>query len=70
MLFKTAEGDSRVLPFHARKMTARMQELNTSDRPVLLREERDTGHGTGKSTEMVVREKLDERTFLFEQLDV
>ncbi|WP_255766651.1 prolyl oligopeptidase family serine peptidase [Haladaptatus halobius] len=70
VLFKTAEGNSRVHPFHARKMTARMQELNTSDRPILLREERDTGHGTGKPTEMVVRENLDEWAFLFEQLGV
>ncbi len=70
VLFKTAEGDSRVHPAHARKMAARMQELTTSDRPIILREERDTGHGTGKPTEMVVREKLDEWTFLFDQLNV
>ncbi|WP_049970142.1 prolyl oligopeptidase family serine peptidase [Haladaptatus cibarius] len=70
VLFKTAEGDSRVHPFHARKMTARMQGLNTADRPVLLREEQNTGHGTGKPTEMVVREKLDEWSFFFEQLAI
>lgn len=70
VLFKTAEGDSRVHPFHARKMTARVQELNTSDQPIMLREERDTGHGTGKPTEMIVREKVDEWTFLFDQLGV
>ncbi|ODR82744.1 prolyl oligopeptidase [Haladaptatus sp. W1] len=70
VLFKTAEGDTRVHPAHARKMTARMQAKHTGNAPILLREERDTGHGVGKPTEMVVREKLDEWTFVFEQLGV
>ena len=53
-----------------RKMAARIQEKTTGDAPILLREERDTGHGIGKPTEMVVREKLDEWTFVFEGLGV
>ncbi|WP_231182672.1 prolyl oligopeptidase family serine peptidase [Haladaptatus sp. DYF46] len=70
VLFKTAEGDTRVHPAHARKMAAKMQAKHTGDAPILLREERNTGHGVGKPREMVVREKLDEWTFVFEQLGV
>ena len=70
VLFKTAEGDTRVHPGHARKMTARMQAANAGDDPVLLRTETETGHGSGKPTSMVVREQLDEWAFLYDQLDV
>lgn len=51
-------------------MAAKMQANHTGDAPILLREERNTGHGVGKPREMVVREKLDEWTFVFEQLNV
>ncbi len=70
VLFKTAEGDSRVHPGHARKMTARMQHATTGDDPILLRTETETGHGAGKPTSMVVRENLDRWTFLYDQLGV
>lgn len=70
VLFKTAEGDTRVHPVHAWKMAARMQRLDTGDRPTLCKTNRDTGHGTGKPTWMVVEEALDVWSFLFDQLGV
>ncbi len=70
ILFKTAEGDTRVHPVHAWKMAARMQELTTSDHPILCKTNRNTGHGTGKPTWMVVEEALDVWSFLFSELDV
>ncbi|NHN58823.1 MULTISPECIES: prolyl oligopeptidase family protein [Halorussus] len=70
VLFKTAEGDTRVHPAHARKMTARLQATNAGDEPILLRTETETGHGTGKPTSMAVRERLDRWAFLYEQLGV
>ena len=70
VLFKTAAGDTRVHPAHARKMTARMQAANRGDDPVLLRVESATGHGVGKPTSMKVREELDKWAFLYDQLDV
>ncbi|WP_336923720.1 prolyl oligopeptidase family serine peptidase [Aquipuribacter sp. SD81] len=47
-LFTVFDGDSRVDPLHARKTAAAMQAATTGDprtRPVLLRRERDVGHG-------------------------
>jgi len=45
VLFTVFEGDSRVDPLHARKMCAALQQATSSGRPVLLRAERDVGHG-------------------------
>jgi len=36
--------DSMCRPFQARKFTARLEEANAGDRPVLMRVWRDTGH--------------------------
>ncbi len=44
-LFTVFEGDTRVDPLHARKMCAALQHATTGDRPVLLRREKDVGHG-------------------------
>jgi prolyl oligopeptidase len=45
VLFTVFDGDSRVDPMHARKMCAALQAATSSDRPVLLRAEKDVGHG-------------------------
>ncbi len=48
MLFTVFDGDTRVDPLHARKMCAALQWATSApvaDRPVLLRRERDVGHG-------------------------
>lgn len=70
VLFTTAEGDTRVHPVHAWKMAARMQRLQTADLPVLVKTARETGHGTGKPTWMVVEEALDVWSFLYRELGV
>jgi prolyl oligopeptidase len=44
-LFTVFDGDTRVDPMHARKMCAALQHATSSDRPVLLRREKDVGHG-------------------------
>jgi prolyl oligopeptidase len=46
VLFTVFGGDTRVDPLHARKMCAALQHASTGERPVLLRLEEDTGHGT------------------------
>ncbi|WP_255167050.1 prolyl oligopeptidase family serine peptidase [Natrononativus amylolyticus] len=68
VLFKTAEGDTRVHPVHAWKTAARLQHLNTSTEPILCATNRDTGHGVGKPTWMIVEEALDTWSFLFDRL--
>jgi prolyl oligopeptidase len=45
VLFTVFDGDSRVDPLHARKTCAALQAATGSEAPVLLRDERDVGHG-------------------------
>ncbi len=49
VLFETGDGDTRVAPLHARKMTALMQWATSSgsDRPILLRYDTEAGHSGG-----------------------
>ncbi len=70
VLLLTADCDSRVDPMHARKMAARLQQVQTSDRPILLRVETRSGHGAGKPLSKVLEEATDTWTFLFDQLEV
>jgi prolyl oligopeptidase len=70
VLFTTAEGDSRVDPMHARKMAALMQHTTASDADavVLLRVERDAGHGIGKPLDKQVEDLADQYSFFAWQL--
>lgn len=65
MLVFTADHDDRVVPAHSFKYMARLQELNTSENPVLIRIDKDSGHGAGISTEKLINEVADKFTFLF-----
>ena len=53
MLFTVFDGDTRVDPMHARKMCAALQHATTSGQPVLLRAEKDVGHGARAVTRAV-----------------
>jgi prolyl oligopeptidase len=44
-LFTVFDGDTRVDPLHARKMAAALQHATSGDRPILVRREKDVGHG-------------------------
>ena len=65
VLFTTAEGDSRVDPGHARKMTALLQWLQRDDPDAvtLLRVDRDAGHGIGKPLDKQVDDVSDQLAF-------
>jgi len=63
ILITTGEGDSRVDPIHARKMTARLQAANPGGL-VLLRVEPRAGHGQGKPVAKLVPEEADVWSFL------
>ncbi|WP_435156635.1 prolyl oligopeptidase family serine peptidase [Haladaptatus sp. DFWS20] len=67
VLFTTAAEDTRVHPAHARKMAARMQH-EAGGGPFLLQTKIDTGHGSGKTTSMLLGEQIDEWTFLYDHL--
>jgi prolyl oligopeptidase len=63
VLFTTFDGDSRVDPFHARKMCAALQWASRGTRPVLLRHEGDVGHAA-KAASRSVRLAADMLAFL------
>ena len=66
VLLTAGQNDTRVNAWHAKKMTARLQQATSSDRPVLLRLE-SAGHLAG-SLDQVIDETTDQHAFLFDQL--
>jgi len=70
VLFMTGDGDTRVAPLHARKMTALLQADTGSDRPIMLRYELTAGHSAGRSVSQSIGDGVDELSFLFWQLGV
>jgi prolyl oligopeptidase len=53
VLFTVFDGDSRVDPLHARKLCAALQWATSGERPILLRRERDVGHGARSVTRSI-----------------
>jgi prolyl oligopeptidase len=53
VLFTVFDGDSRVDPLHARKLCAQLQWATSGERPILLRRERDVGHGARSVTRTI-----------------
>ncbi|MGO9272817.1 MAG: prolyl oligopeptidase family serine peptidase [Terriglobia bacterium] len=71
VLFVTGDGDTRVAPLHARKMTALVQSATGSDpsqRPVLLKYDTKAGHSQGMPINRQVEDTTDELGFLFWQV--
>jgi prolyl oligopeptidase len=66
VLLTAGEHDSRVDAWHAKKMTARLQQATSSDRPVLLRLE-SGGHLAGP-LDQVINKVTDWYAFLFHEL--
>ncbi|NUO97143.1 MAG: S9 family peptidase [Nonomuraea sp.] len=64
-LFTVFQSDTRVHPLHAWKMCAALQHASTADRPVLLRNEAEVGHGA-RSVSRTVDLSADTLTFLAE----
>jgi prolyl oligopeptidase len=65
VLLTTAEGDSRVDPMHARKMAALLQaQSEDPESVVLLRVDRDAGHGIGKPLDKQVDDFADQYGFM------
>ncbi|MEU4515573.1 prolyl oligopeptidase family serine peptidase [Nonomuraea wenchangensis] len=62
-LFTVFQSDTRVHPLHAWKMCAALQHATASDRPVLLRNETEVGHGA-RSVSRSVDLSADTLTFL------
>jgi prolyl oligopeptidase len=70
ILLESGDADTRVPPEQARKMTARLQAANTSNRPMLLLYDAAAGHSSGGSFEKQIEQSTDELTFVASQLGV
>jgi len=71
ILMPTGENDHRVNPMQSRKMIARLQAANSSDRPILLRTSSSAGHGLiGASLDEQIEQDADVFSFLFDQMGI
>lgn len=68
VLLETGDGDTRVAPLHARKMTALLQAATASDRPVLLRYDTEAGHSGGLPVDKQIEDITERLTFVMWQL--
>ncbi|MBC7473964.1 MAG: S9 family peptidase, partial [Candidatus Sericytochromatia bacterium] len=60
-----ADTDDRVVPAHAKKFAATLQEIYKGNNPILIRIDTKAGHGAGKPTTKVIEEQSDIYAFLF-----
>jgi prolyl oligopeptidase len=67
-LITTADHDDRVVPCHAMKFAATMQENDAGTNPILIRIDVKAGHGAGKPTAKSIEELADTYAFLFKSL--
>ncbi|HWW99067.1 MAG TPA: prolyl oligopeptidase family serine peptidase [Edaphobacter sp.] len=65
IFFFTGDGDTRVDPMNARKMTPLMQTSTASGRPILLHYSLKGGHSAGVSQTQLVQDYADEMAFLW-----
>jgi prolyl oligopeptidase len=72
VLFVTGDGDTRVAPLHARKMTAMLQWATSADnndgRPILISYDTKSGHSGGRPLGKQIDELTDELSFFMWQL--
>lgn len=57
-----------VLYRHILLNTLQTTGKNTSDKPMLIRIDKNSGHGAGKSTEKLIDEEADKFVFLFNNI--
>jgi prolyl oligopeptidase len=70
-LISTADHDDRVVPAHSFKFAARLQECQPPDGPpVLIRIDKEAGHGAGKALRKVIEQTTDVLAFLVRVLAV
>jgi prolyl oligopeptidase len=69
-LMMSADHDDRVDPMHARKFAAALQAATSSDAPIWLRIERNSGHGGADAVKQAVDQTADMFAFLEAQLHV
>lgn len=70
VLITTADRDDRVWPAHSFKFTARLQECQLGNAPVLLYVEHNAGHGVGKTTKQRIKQEVDKWAFMFYHMGI
>ncbi len=70
LLLLSSDHDDRVDPMHARKFAALIEAASASRQPVLLRIERNAGHGGADQVKQTVAQYADMLAFLFLELGV
>ncbi len=68
VMFWSGDGDTRVDPLHARKMTAEMQAEAAPGRPIIIRYDTLTGHSGGRSVDQQLDFDADFMSFVKSQI--
>src|SRR5262249_52862333 len=66
-LLQSADSDDRVDPMHARKFTAALQHASSGG-PVLLRVEKNSGHGGADLVKSTIEKLTDQFAFTLDQM--
>jgi prolyl oligopeptidase len=67
VMLVSGDGDTRVAPLHARKMTALLQFATASSAPVVLLYDTSAGHSSGRPISAIIDEQTAELRFLLWQ---
>jgi prolyl oligopeptidase len=70
LLMLAADHDDRVDPLHARKFVARLRDAHRGEAPILMRIERNSGHGGSDRVSKAVEQSTDTTAFLMRILGV
>ena len=63
IIFSVGLNDHRVPPWMSGKMAAKLRTSTTSDRPILIRVDTDSGHGVGNTRDQAFAESADVSAF-------
>ncbi len=66
----TSDHDDRVVPAHSFKFGAELQEKQSCANPILLRIEKNAGHGAGRATDQIISENADLISFALYEMGI
>ena len=66
----TSDHDDRVVPAHSFKFGAELQEKQKCANPILVRIEKNAGHGAGRATDQVISENADLISFALYEMGI
>ncbi|KQT22421.1 prolyl endopeptidase [Chryseobacterium sp. Leaf404] len=66
----TSDHDDRVVPAHSFKFGAELQDKQKCNNPILIRIEKNAGHGAGRATDQVISENADLISFALYEMGI